>query len=86
LKTLKKLPCDFHYRYECQTEAGSAEFRHKIVDWEAGALYWNVHRRDDWQNAFRQKFLTESSDREVLFSVLYAPRLPDALVRQQPLF
>jgi hypothetical protein len=101
LKTLKKLPFDFHYRYECQTEAGPVEHRHKLVDWEAGALYWNVHRREDWQAAFRQKFVTEFSDREVVFlmgtihrfpkqwlivSVLYPPKLPDALARQQTLF
>jgi hypothetical protein len=101
LKTLKKLPYDFHYRYECQTEAGPVEYRHKLVDWEAGALYWNVHRRDDWKAAFRQKFVTEFGDKDVLFllgtihrfpkqwlivSVLYPPRLPDALARQQSLF
>ena len=44
LKTLKKLPYDFHYRYECQATAGVIEHRHKLVDWEAGALYWNIHR------------------------------------------
>lgn len=101
LRTLKKLPFDFHYRYECQTAAGPVEFRHKLVDWEAGALYWNVRRREDWQAAFRQKFITDFVDREVHFlmgtvhrfpkqwlivSVLYPPRLPDALARQQPLF
>ena len=71
------------------------------MDWEAGALYWNVRRREDWQAAFRQKFIAEFADREVYFlmgtihrfpkqwlivSVLYPPRLPDALARQQPLF
>ncbi|MFM7335039.1 MAG: hypothetical protein ACKO1H_11630 [Tabrizicola sp.] len=101
LKTLKKLPYDFHYRYACPTETGLVEHRHKLVDWEAGALYWNVHRREDWQAAFRQKFVTEFSDREVLFlmgtihrfpkqwlivSVLYPPTLPETLVRQQSLF
>lgn len=101
LKTLKKLPFDFHYRYECLTPDRVVEHRHKLVDWEAGALYWNVHRRPDWQEAFRSKFLTEFQDREVLFlmgtihrfpkqwlivSVLYLPRRPDAAVRQRPLF
>jgi len=100
-RTLKKLPYDFHYRYACHTAAGPVEYRHKLVDWEAGALYWNVHRRDDWQAAFRQKFVTEFADKDVLFlmgtihrfpkqwlivSVLYPPRLPDVLARQQPLF
>ncbi|OWQ46446.1 hypothetical protein CDL60_13280 [Roseateles noduli] len=101
LATLKKLPYDFHYRYECRTTVGTAEFKHKLVDWEAGALYWHVHRQHDWQSAFRQKFVTEFHEREVLFlmgtihrfpkqwlivSVLYPPRLPDALARQQSLF
>ena len=101
LKTLKKLPFDFHYRYTCETAAGTTEHKHKLVDWEAGALYWNVHRRADWQAAFRQKFVTEFSERDVMFlmgtihrfpkqwlivSVLYPPRLPDGLARQQALF
>lgn len=101
LKTLKKLPFDFHYRYECQTAEGPKVFRNKLVDWEAGALYWNVHRRPDWQDAMRQKFITEFSERDVLFlmgtihrfpkqwlivSVLYPPRPPETLVRQQSLF
>src|SRR4030095_2263805 len=33
---LRKLPYDFHYEYE---SGGSVE-RHKVVDWEAGALFW----------------------------------------------
>jgi len=101
LTTLKKLPYDFHYRYECQTDGGTAEFRHKLVDWEVGALYWHVHRQENWQAAMRQKFVTEFRDRDVLFlmgtihrfpkqwlivSVLYPPKLPDALARQQSLF
>lgn len=101
LKTLKKLPFDFHYRYACETANGSAELKHKLVDWEAGALYWNLHRQDDWQVGFRQKFVTEFNEREVLFlmgtihrfpkqwlivSVLYPPTLPDVLARQQLLF
>jgi hypothetical protein len=101
LKTLKKLPHDFHYRYECQTPDGVTQHRHKLVDWEAGALYWNVHRRADWQDAMRQKFVTEFGEKDVLFlmgtihrfpkqwlivSVLYPPRLPETQARQQPLF
>lgn len=101
LKTLKKLPFDFHYRYVCETAAGTTEHRHKLVDWEAGALYWKVRHRPDWQVAFRQKFTTGFGDRDLLFlmgtihrfpkqwlivSVLYPPRLPDVLARQQPLF
>jgi hypothetical protein len=39
IATLRKLPFDFHYRYECIVENDVHEHRHKIVDWEAGALY-----------------------------------------------
>lgn len=39
---LRKLPFDFHYRYEYRTPAGTSEYRHKIVDWDIGALYLNV--------------------------------------------
>jgi hypothetical protein len=41
---LKKLPFDFHYRYECAENGSVRHYRHKIVDWEAGALFWNVRR------------------------------------------
>ena len=46
---LKKVPFDFHYRYVC----GTREYRHKIADWEAGALYLNCRSRygDDWEAA-----------------------------------
>ena len=32
-------------------------FRHKLVDWEVGALYWNCqHRyRDQWEVHFRRQ-------------------------------
>ena len=101
LRTLKKLPFDFHYRYECESTEGVNEHLHKLVDWEAGALYWNVCRKPDWQAMFRQKFVSEFSQREVLFmmgtihrfpgqwlivSVLYLPKLPDVLAHQQSLF
>jgi hypothetical protein len=101
LKTLKKLPYDFHYRYECQTPEGAKPFKHKLVDWEAGALYWNLYRSADWQEAMRHKFVTQFSELDVMFlmgtihrfpgqwlivSVLYPPKLPETLVRQQTLF
>lgn len=89
LRLLKKLPFDFHYRYECSFNGETRSYRHKLVDWEAGALHWNIHRRPDWQAAFRQKFISEFADKDVLFlmgtihrfphqwlivSVLYPPR------------
>lgn len=101
LKLLKKLPYDFHYHYECDGLDGVMLHKHKLVDWEAGALYWNVHRRPDWQEAFRQKFLKDFAQRDLLFlmgtihrfpdqwlivSTLYFPTLPPEVVDQQRLF
>jgi hypothetical protein len=37
--TLRKIPFDFYYRYVCETPEGEKEYKHKIVDWEAGALF-----------------------------------------------
>ena len=100
LKLLKKLPYDFHYRYECTVGGVQKTYKHKLVDWEAGALYWNVHRRADWREAFRQQFLTEFSKKDVFFlmgtihrfpnqwlivSVLYPPRPQAELAGQLPL-
>lgn len=101
LKTLKKLPFDFHYEYECTSSKDVTTHKHKLVDWEAGALYWNVYRKPNWEALFRQKFISDFSQREVLFlmgtihrfpgqwlivSVLYLPRLPESLANQASLF
>lgn len=101
LKLLKKLPYDFHYHYECDGPDSVTVSKHKLVDWEAGALYWNLQRRPDWQDAFRQKFLLDFTQRDLLFlmgtihrfpdqwlivSALYFPRPPPAVVDQQRLF
>jgi hypothetical protein len=101
LKLLRKLPWDFHYQYECDVGDSRKTYKHKLVDWEAGALYWNVHRRVDWQAAFRQKWLMEFSGRDVLFlmgtihrfphqwlivSVLYPPKPLAEVVGQGKLF
>ncbi|MBB4274098.1 hypothetical protein [Rhizobium mongolense] len=57
IRTLRKLPFDFYYRYECDEGDVSKVFRHKLVDWEVGALYWNCHRShgDDWERHFREQ-------------------------------
>jgi hypothetical protein len=55
---LRKLPYDFRYRHECATPAGLKEFRHKVTDWEFGALYWKCmrsHGPNGWESAFRDK-------------------------------
>jgi len=98
LKLLRKLPFDFYYHYEGRD--GTA-YKHKLVDWEAGALYWNIYRKPDWQAAFRQKFLVEFDRKDVLFlmgtihrfphqwlivSVLYPPKPLAEVVGQGSLF
>ncbi len=101
LKLLKKLPFDFHYRFECQSNGTTRSFRKKLADWEAGALYWNVCRKPDWQAAFKYKFVTEFAEKDMLFlmgtihrfpnqwlivSVLYPPKRPAGQADQAPLF
>ncbi len=79
LRTLRKLPFDFHYRFRAPTEPAGHENRLKIVDWEAGALYWNVKQShgDDWQPVFRDKFGTAlpASDLKFLLGTIH--RFPD---------
>jgi hypothetical protein len=79
LRTLRKLPFDFHYRYRAQTDSAPTVHRHKIVDWEAGALYWNVCRRhgDAWEQPFRDKFETELPSRDLMFLMGTLHRFPD---------
>lgn len=101
MRTLKKLPYDFHYDYECRIGNEIRVYRHKLVDWEAGGLYWNLHRRSDWGPAFRNRFFDEFSQKDVLFltgnihrfqdqwlivSVLYPPKLPGEAAGQGQLF
>ena len=66
LRPLRKLPHDFHYFYE---DADGTPRRHKISDWEAGALYWNVtsaHGRD-WQAPFRARLEASLLGKDLMF-------------------
>ena len=76
---LRKLPHDFYYRYECDTAEGTKEYRHKITDWEVGALYWNVRRshHEKWEAPFRQKLEIEFSAKDLLFLMGTIHRFPD---------
>jgi hypothetical protein len=77
---LRKLPYDFHYHYECQIESNDSKHKHKIIDWEAGALYWKCQKRygDDWEKYFRQKLEMEfSQTKELLFLMGTMHRFPD---------
>ncbi len=76
---LKKLPFEFHYRYECLGRNGPVEYRHKIVDWEIGALYWNVRRSQggNWESALRAKFEDEFSTKDLMFLMGTIHRFPN---------
>jgi hypothetical protein len=44
-------------------------FKHKIVDWEAGALFWNCRRSHgmDWEVPFRAKLEEQLGGRDLMF-------------------
>lgn len=68
IRTLRKLPYDFYYRYECGKGADAKVFRHKLVDWEVGALYLNCDRRygPDWEEHFRDKLERELPSKDLM--------------------
>jgi hypothetical protein len=76
---LRKVPFDFHYRYACNGASGTSNHRHKIVDWEIGALYWNVRRSHgaDWEEAFRAKLEADLPTKDLLFLMGTIHRFPE---------
>jgi hypothetical protein len=80
LATLRKIPFDFHYRYAYPgADNVEAEARHKIVDWEIGALYWNVRKKhgDKWEAPFREKIEQELPSKNLMFLMGTVHRFPD---------
>lgn len=79
ITTLRKLPFDFHYRYACDVGGETREYRHKIVDWEAGALFWNVLQpdRSTWLDRFKAKFEGYLPGRDLMFLMGTIHRFPD---------
>jgi hypothetical protein len=80
IATLRKVPFDFHYHYTTLGPNGAeVESVHKIVDWEIGALYWNVRKRhgDDWETPFRKKIEHELPSRDLIFLMGTIHRFPD---------
>jgi hypothetical protein len=73
------LPFSFHYRYTCQDGAATRTYRHKIADWEAGALYWNCRSShcDAWEAPFRQKIDTVLPAADLMFLMGTIHRFPD---------
>lgn len=70
VKELRKVPFDFYYSYLCDTPEGEKEHKHKIVDWEAGALFWNMYREHGstgWKDKFRAKLEGDLISRDLMF-------------------
>lgn len=55
--------------YVCDTPDGETEHKHKIVDWEAGALFWNCRRSHgiDWEIPFRAKLEQNLGNKDLMF-------------------
>lgn len=63
VQQLRKIPFDFYYRY------GEPEDRLKIVDWEAGALFWNCRKSHGpgWETPFRAKIEAQLGGTDLMF-------------------
>lgn len=68
-QTLRKVPFDFYYRYICDTSEGEKVFRHKIVDWEVGILFWHCRHSHgiEWEKPFRAKLEEDLMGKELMF-------------------
>lgn len=76
---LRKLPFDFHYVYACDRGGELVQYRHKIVDWEAGALFWTCKQRYGayWERPFRAKLENELPSKDLMFLMGTVHRFPD---------
>jgi len=68
-KVIPKLPYSFSYRFE---DADGRTSKLQVLDWEAGALYWNCLRNADGDEGValqkvRQKYLAEFQQRHLHF-------------------
>ena len=79
LAKLRKVPFSFHYNYACTVGDQTLSYRHKIVDWEAGALYWNCRRShgEAWEAPFRQKMEIDLPSKDLIFLMGTIHRFPD---------
>lgn len=79
VKELRKVPYDFHYLYVCDTPDGEKIFRHKIIDWEAGALFWNCRRSHGkkWEVPFRAKLGEQLPGKDLMFLMGNQHRFPN---------
>ncbi len=66
---LEKIPYDFYYHYICLTPEGEKAYKHKLVDWEVGALFRKCQKDygDTWEKYFRIKLETEFAQKDLFF-------------------
>lgn len=77
---LEKLPIDFYYHYECEVHGEVRQYKHKLVDWEAGALYRRLRKQygeDGWEKPFRDKYERDLPSRDLLMLLGTIHRFPD---------
>lgn len=79
VRELRKVPFDFYYRFECGGPEGTQVVKHKIVDWEAGALFWNCQRShgDRWQEPFRARLEADLLRKDLTLMMGNQHRFPD---------
>ncbi len=80
VRLLEKIPFDFHYRYECIVDGEPVVTRHKLVDWEVGALYRRLrkeHGASGWERPFREKLEVELPARDLMLLLGTIHRFPD---------
>jgi len=78
--TLRKLPFDFHYTYECIGPDGTPDVStHKLTDWEVGALFWKCYDGygpSGWEAKFRQRMEIEFAAKDLLLLMGTIHRFP----------
>lgn len=82
MRELRKVPFDFYYRCIYSTPDGEREYRQKIIDWEAGALFWNCQRShgDNWVQPFREKLEKNLTGKDLMFLMGNLHRFQDQWV------
>jgi hypothetical protein len=79
LRALQKIPQDFYYTYRPVGGSTGEPHCHKIVDWEAGALYWNLQRSNQarWEEPFRNKLERELPAADLMLLMGTIHRFPE---------
>ena len=69
MRQLRKVPFDFYYRCIYSTPDGEREYSQKIIDWEAGALFWRCRQShgDNWGQPFRAKLEHDLIGKDLMF-------------------